>query len=95
VGLNLVRRDMGVAAAHDIARACGDSLRWAQANAGEACAHANRFGRGRAQQFVAMFSNADTLCMPADVRVAMRVLFNQVAQFGIAPTIHDIEVIDE
>jgi 1,4-dihydroxy-6-naphthoate synthase len=95
VGLNLVRRDLGVAMAQKIARACGDSLRWAQGHAEEAFAYANRFGHGRAKQFVAMFSNADTLCMPADVRVALRVLFNQVAQLGIAPNLQNIEVIDE
>ena len=95
VGLNLVRRDLGRVMAAQIARACGDSLRWAQANRAEACAFANRFGRGHAAKFVAMFSNQDTLCMPADVRRALRVLFDQVAQRGVAPAIDEIEVIDE
>ena len=95
VGLNLVRRDLGRVMAAEIARTCGDSLRWAQAHAAEACAFANRFGRGRAQQFVAMFSNRDTLCMPADVRRALRVLFDQLAQFGVAPAAGEIEVVDE
>jgi 1,4-dihydroxy-6-naphthoate synthase len=95
VGLNLVRRDLGRVLAREIARTCGDSLRWAQTHAEEACAYANSFGRGRAQQFVAMFSNQDTLCMPADVRRALRVLFGQLAQLGVAPAIEQIEVIDE
>ena len=95
VGLNLVKRDLGRVMATEIARACGASLRWAQAHADEACAHANRFGRGRAEQFVAMFSNRDTLCMPSDVRRALRVLFGQLAELGMAPAIEQIEVIDE
>lgn len=95
VGLNLVRRDLGRVMAQEIARACGDSLRWAQAHADEACAYANRFGRGQAEQFVAMFSNQDTLCMPPDVRRALRVLFDQLAELGVAPQIGQIEVTDE
>ena len=95
VGLNLVRRDLGRVMAREIARTCGDSLRWAQAHADEACGYANRFGRGRAEQFVAMFSNRDTVCMPADVRRALRVLFDQLAQLGVAPAMGEIEVVDE
>lgn len=94
VGLNLVRRDLGLQAAHQIAGACRDSLTWAQENADEACAFAAGFGRGCARQFVTMFSNQDTLCMPSDVRRGMRVLFTQIAEVGIAPLIEDIEVID-
>jgi 1,4-dihydroxy-6-naphthoate synthase len=95
VGLNLVRRDLDRVMAREIARACGESLRWAQAHAEEACGYANRFGRGRAEQFVEMFSNRDTLCMPADVRRALRVLFDQLAQLGAAPATGEIEVVDE
>ena len=94
VGLNLVRRDFDVITARRIAGACRDSLLWAQAHSDEACAFASRFGRGCATTFVTMFSNRDTLCMPADVRHAMRVLFDQVAQLGIAPAVEEIEVVD-
>ena len=58
VGLNLVRRDLGEEAARQIARACRDSLLWAQANRDEACEFAGRFGRGCAQQFVTMFTGS-------------------------------------
>jgi 1,4-dihydroxy-6-naphthoate synthase len=94
VGLNLVRRDLGCLAAGEIARACRQSLLWAQSHSEKACAFASQFGRGRARQFVTMFSNQDTLCMPPDVRRALRVLFDQIAQMGIAPALREIEVID-
>ena len=60
----------------------------------EAFAFASRFGRGCAQKHVEMFSNTDTLCMPRDVRCAMRLMFDRVAELGIAPRLTDIEVID-
>ena len=94
VGLNLVRRDLGIAAAGQIAGACRESLLWAQQHGDEACAFAARFGRGCARQFVTMFSNQDTLCMPADVRRALRVLFDQLAPLLFAAALDRIEVID-
>ena len=45
----------------------------------EAFAFASTFGRGCARQHVTMFSNADTLAMPGDVRRALRVMFDRVA----------------
>ena len=94
VGLNVVRRDMGLNAARHVAGVCRASLMWAQANPREACGFAGRFGRGCAEQFVTMFSNQDTLCMPPDVRRALRLLFDQIAAMGIAPALKEIEVID-
>ena len=41
-----------------------------------------------------MFSNADTLRMPDDVRAATRIMFDRVADLGIAPRIDQYEVID-
>lgn len=94
VGLNLVHRRHGRDGAAAIARACKQSLLWAMENFDEAFAFASKFGRGCARQHVAMFSNADTLCMPPDVRTAMRLMFDRVAALGIAPQIGEIEVID-
>jgi 1,4-dihydroxy-6-naphthoate synthase len=94
VGLNLVHRRHGHHGATAIAQTCKRSLLWAMEHVDEAFAFASRFGRGCARQHIEMFSNADTLCMPADVRQAMRLMFNRVAELGIAPTLERIEVID-
>ncbi|MCA9310196.1 MAG: hypothetical protein KDA21_03265 [Phycisphaerales bacterium] len=94
VGLNLVRKSLGYETARDIAAACRDSLRWALEHPREAMAFANRFGRGEASTFVPMFSNEDTLCMPADVRRALEVLLDRTATLGFTPRLDSWEIID-
>lgn len=94
VGFNIVHKRVGRSTAQEICRACHASLEWAMNNFDEAFAYASTFGRGCAAQHVAMFSNADTLCMPADVRAATRIMFDRVADLGIAPRIDQYEVID-
>ncbi len=94
VGLNVVSRALGREAARAVARTCVRSLRWAQAHFEEAFAFAAQFGRGCAQQHIAMFSNEDTACMPADVRAALPILFARVAALGLAPRIEAYEIID-
>lgn len=94
VGLNLVRRSLGREVARDIADTCQRSLRWARAHFDESFAFASRFGRGCAEDHVAMFSNDDTLCMPADCRKAMHLMFRRVADLGVGPRIGAVEIID-
>jgi 5,8-dihydroxy-2-naphthoate synthase len=94
VGLNIVRRALGRDLANDIAQTCRRSLAWGHEHFDEAFAFASKFGRGCAAQHVEMFSNDDTLCLPADVRQAMRVMFDRVAALGIGPKVDKIEVID-
>lgn len=94
VGLNIVRRALGRELADDIARTCRRSLAWGHAHFDEAFAFASKFGRGCAAQHVEMFSNDDTLCLPEDVRQAMRVIFDRVAALGIGPKVDKFEVID-
>jgi 1,4-dihydroxy-6-naphthoate synthase len=94
VGLNVVKKSLGRETAVQIARACRDSLLWGLSHKSEALDFAGRFGRDCADTFVPMFSNDDTLNMPADVRRALRVLFTQLAERGWAPPVETIEVID-
>jgi 1,4-dihydroxy-6-naphthoate synthase len=94
VGLNLVKKSLGRERAQLIARACRDSLLWAQENYDEAFAFASRFGRGCGKQHVAMFSNADTLCLPGDARRALRVMCRRIADLGLGPSVESIEIID-
>jgi 1,4-dihydroxy-6-naphthoate synthase len=94
VGLNVVHRRHGRDTAVEIVRTCRDSLRWAQQHPDEAIPFANQFGRGCARDFVKMFSNSDTLCMPEDARRGMRAFFDRLAETGLARKINQIEVID-
>jgi 1,4-dihydroxy-6-naphthoate synthase len=94
VGLNLVKKSLGREMARLIAGACRDSLIWAQENYDEAFAFASGFGRGCAKQHVAMFSNADTLCMPGDARRALRLMCDRIAHIGLGPRLDQIEIID-
>jgi 1,4-dihydroxy-6-naphthoate synthase len=98
VGLNLVRRDLGVAAMSRICGAIQSSLDRGRAAPREALARVSRWGRGPTggctEQFVAMFANDDSRAMPADVRAALRVLFCQVVDLGLASAVPPIDVVD-
>ena len=94
VGLNLVRRSLGGELMRDIQRTCRRSMAWARENFDEAFAFASNFGRGCAQDHVAMFSNADTECLPAEVRRAMKLMFKRIAGLGLGPALGEVEIID-
>jgi 1,4-dihydroxy-6-naphthoate synthase len=95
VGLNVARRDLGAAGMRAVCSAIAASLRHARENPEPALQRVSRFGRGTSggctQQFVQMFANDDSERMPADVRVALGVLFGQGAALGLgAPPPIDI-----
>jgi 1,4-dihydroxy-6-naphthoate synthase len=98
VGLNVIRRDLGPAAMQRIGAAIRHSLEHALEHAGETLSRVSRFGRGSGGQcterFVAMFANADSVQMPADVRAALHVLFCQVADLGLSPSVPPIDIIE-
>ncbi|MCX5691783.1 MAG: hypothetical protein NTV94_18655, partial [Planctomycetota bacterium] len=94
VGLNLVKKSVGREDAVRIAGACRDSLLWSLEHTQEAMNLVGGMGRSCAAQFVPMFSNADTLCMPRDVRQSLAVLFDRLSVMGWAPALSQIEVID-
>jgi 1,4-dihydroxy-6-naphthoate synthase len=97
VGLNLVRRDLGAVTMSRICGAIQSSLDRARAEPREALARVSRWGRGPAggctERFVAMFANNDSRAMPADVRDALRVLFCQVVDLGLASAMPSIDVV--
>lgn len=94
VGLNLVKKSLGQDVMRDIAATCRRSMMWAKEHFDEAFAFASTFGRGCAQDHVAMFSNADTECLPADARRGMNLMFERIAALGIGPAIGKVDVID-
>jgi 1,4-dihydroxy-6-naphthoate synthase len=98
VGLNVIRRDLGQAAMQRICKTIRRSLEYGLDHTEEALARVNRLGRGAdgtcTKQFVAMFANADSVRMPPDVRTALHVLFCQVSDLGLSPTVPAIEIIE-
>jgi 1,4-dihydroxy-6-naphthoate synthase len=98
VGLNVIRRSLGSEAMRRIASAIRRSLQYALDHSEETLSRVRRFGRGTAGRctnpFVAMFANQDSLCMPADVRTALRVLFCQVVDHGFADEVPPIDIVE-
>jgi 1,4-dihydroxy-6-naphthoate synthase len=98
VGLNVIRRDLGSAAMQRICAAIRRSLEYALDHFDEVLARVSRFGRGTngqcAERFVSMFANRDSVWMPPDVRTALRVLFCQVADLGLSPSVPPIDIIE-
>ncbi len=98
VGLNVVRRDIGRSAMRRIDAAIRRSLVHSLNQADAALARVSRYGRGTegncTKQFLAMFANADSVCMPADVRTALRVLFSQVVDLGLSADVPPIDIVD-
>jgi len=98
VGLNVIRRDLGSAAMQQICEAIRCSLLYALAHQEDALSRVSRFGRGTegqcAKQFVSMFANQDSVRMPADVRTALQVLFNQVVDLGLSRSVPSLDIIE-
>ncbi len=93
VGLNVVHKRVGRETAHEIASLCRRSLQWGLDHFDEALAFAGQFGRGCTTRHIEMFSNSDTLCMPADAEEALGVMFHRVAKLGLGPSLDHYEVI--
>jgi 1,4-dihydroxy-6-naphthoate synthase len=98
VGLNVVRRDLGRGVMQRICTAIRASLEYGLKHSQAALLRVSQFGRGTQGQctarFVAMFANADSVRMPADVRAALRILFCQAVDLGVSPSVPAIDIID-
>jgi 1,4-dihydroxy-6-naphthoate synthase len=98
VGLNVIRRDLGLAAMQQIGEAIRGSLRYGLDHFDETLARVCRFGRGSdgacTEQFVSMFANQDSLQMPEDVRTALGVLLTQVVDLGYGETVPALDIIE-
>jgi 1,4-dihydroxy-6-naphthoate synthase len=98
VGLNVIRRDLGLAAMQEICGTIRRSLEYGLDHASAALSRVSRLGRGPegqcTERFVAMFANQDSVRMPEDVRVALRVLFCQVVDLGLSPNVPAIDIIE-
>jgi 1,4-dihydroxy-6-naphthoate synthase len=98
LGLNVVRRDLGIAAMNRVCAAIRRSLRYGLRHRSQALAWVSRFGRGAEGQctapFVQMFANQDSVQMPSDVRAGLALLLAQVAQDGLAPRVPPLDFIE-
>jgi 1,4-dihydroxy-6-naphthoate synthase len=98
VGLNVIRRDLGSAAVQCICTGIRRSLEYGLDHVDEVLTRVCRLGRGNegecTKQFVSMFANSDSVRMPGDVRTALRVLFCQLADLGLARSVPFIDIIE-
>ena len=98
VGLNVIRRDLGNADMEKICAAFRRSLEYGLEHPDETMSRVRSLGRGSegecTEKFVSMFANADSVRMPADVRIALRVLFNQVVDLGLSSAVPRIDIIE-
>lgn len=94
VGLNLVRKGLGMELARDIAATCQRSLLWGYENSREVYSFASKFGRGMAKEHIEMFRIEDFLRLPEDVRKAMKIMFGRVASMKLGPPIDSFEIIE-
>jgi 1,4-dihydroxy-6-naphthoate synthase len=98
VGLNVIRRDLGMPAMQRICAALRRSLRYGLEHKEEALARVCRYGRGVegqcTERFVSMFANEDSVCLADDVRMGLRVLLAQAADMGLAETVPPLDIIE-
>ncbi|MGH7168997.1 MAG: MqnA/MqnD/SBP family protein, partial [Gemmataceae bacterium] len=98
IGLNVIRRDLGMPAMQRICSALRRSLRYGLEHKCEAMARVCRYGRGAegqcTDQFVSMFANEDSVRLPDDVRMGLRVLLAQAADLGLVETVPPLDIIE-
>ena len=94
LGGNVVRRDLGPALMHDIARDLKASIEYGLAHRAEALDHAQRFSRGldaaRTDRFVGMYVNDYTVDYGATGRRAVAELLLRAHRAGLIPTPVDV-----
>jgi 1,4-dihydroxy-6-naphthoate synthase len=82
VGLNVIRRDLGMQEMQRICAVIRRSLRHGSRHSREALNRVCRFGRGAegrcTDRFVPMFANEDSVRIPADERIGLVVLLGQL-----------------
>lgn len=98
VGLNVIRRDLGIVAMQRICAVLRRSLRHALEHPHETLARVCRYGRGTegqcTDQFVSMFANEDSMRLPDDVRMGLFVLLAQAADLGLTDTVPPLDIVE-
>ena len=98
LGGNVIRRDLGDAAMHEIAGILRAAIEYALAHRPEAVAYALQYGRDLdrdlADKFIGMYVNERTLDYGDDGRRAVRELLRRGHEAGLVPSVGDIEFIE-
>jgi 1,4-dihydroxy-6-naphthoate synthase len=97
LGLDVVRRDMGLQQARVLARLLRDSIRLAYTQKKPAVQYALRFGRGIdarvGERFVKMYVNKDTLDLGKEGEKALRALYTRAHAQGWLDRVPAFQVI--
>lgn len=97
LGINVVRRDLGMSVCRKVNRILRESIRYGLKHRLAALAHARRFGRGldrrRADRFVGMYVNRFTLDLGARGRRGVREFLWQGATAGLIPPLRALEFV--
>ncbi len=98
LGLDVVRKDMGLEAARKMQKALKESIIFARSNEGPALDYALKYGRGipkeTARKFVGMYVNDDTVDLGIEGLEALRVLFEEGEKKGLFKAPKTLEVIE-
>lgn len=96
LGLDVVRRDLGVEFGAKMADALRRSIICARENKREALEYSIQYSPGistaEAEKFVNMYVNDDTLLMPDDVRMGLNRLFKMAGDAGIVSTPTSLDI---
>lgn len=97
LGLDVVRKNLGLKKAKAIQHALYESIRHARQNEPDAIRYAAKFGRGTVgetlKQFVRMYVNEDTQSLKPESRRALKRLFENGVRRGLFKAVPKIEVI--
>jgi 1,4-dihydroxy-6-naphthoate synthase len=97
LGLDVVRRDLGVHLGIAVRQALLASILAAQANHAAAVDHAANFGRGlrreEVERFVQMYVNADTLELPDDAAQGLRELYLMAVSRGLIAAVPPLDIL--
>ena len=97
LGLDVVRKDLGLELAGEVSRGLAASIAYAFEHEDEAVAYALEYGRGldteRARRFVKMYVNPYTLDMGEEGRRALEALFERGAAAGLVPAVDRIDLV--
>ena len=89
LGLDVVRKDVGLALAQEISRAFRQSIEYANTHQDKAIEYALQYGRGLdttlGKRFVGMYVNEDTLAQGSEVQDGLKKLYDLAFQAKLIP----------